>query len=283
LVAASPEPAPNPALAPNPVPEPVAHTTPPPAPPRPSATDALQRRLLGAGLSRTRANELIGLALEVTDDDEDLTDAVCEEIVAALPRDTALPLAGGAIAIVGSGGSGKTRCVAALAVALARRSARPVSVARLGTAERATELAELVRGETVDVIPAMRTRATVRAVSSARERGLVIIDTPSAGPADRSAIEVLSETLAPFQLDGIYLTVPATFTARAAGKLTEGFAPLGLRGIIATHVDEADQLGVVAELSMQTGLPVSHTHTGVEVTTAITTMDPDELTEVMLP
>ena len=38
-------------------------------------------------------------------------------------------------------------------------------------------------------------------------------------------------------------------------------------------------LGPPAQVNIQ----VSHTHTGVEVTTAITTIDPDELTEVMPP
>ncbi len=168
-------------------------------------------------------------------------------------------------------------------MACARAGARPVSVARLGTPAQTTELAELVRGEDVAVIPTMRTRATVRAVSSARERGLVILDTPAASPAEPSAIDVLGEALDQFELDGIYLTVPATFTARAAGRLTEGFAALGLDGLVATHVDEADQLGVVAELSMQTGLPLSHAHAGVDVASALTPLDPDELVELLLP
>ncbi len=238
---------------------------------------------MDAGLSRARANELIGAALEVTDDDADLADAIREELTEALPAAAPLPLRGGVIAVVGAGGAGKTRCVAALAVACARASALPVTVARLGTPERATELAELVRGENVDVIPPMRTRATVRAVTPARERGLVILDTPAASPTDGSAVEVLGDALTQFELDGLYLTVPATITARAAARLTEGFAPLGLDGLLATHVDEADQLGVVAELSMQTGLPLSHSHGGVDVGTALTAMSPSQIAEVLLP
>ena len=72
----------------------------------------------------------------------------------------------------------------------------------------------------------------------------------------------LAPTLAQFELDGVYLTVPATFTARAAARLTEGFAPLRLQVLVATHVDEADQLGVVAELyDVQTGLPLRRSST----------------------
>jgi flagellar biosynthesis protein FlhF len=255
----------------------------PSAPARPGPTEELQRRLLDVGLTRIRTHELIAAALEITDDDELLTHAVRHELIARLPAPSPLPAGGGVIALVGPGGSGKTRCVAALAIACARTGSRPVSVAHLGKPARATELAELVRGENVSVIPSMRTHATVRAVSSARERGLVILDTPAASPGEPSSVEVLGDALAQFELDGVYLTVPATFTARAAARLTEGFAPLGLEGVVATHVDEADQLGVVAELSMQTGLPVSHSHAGVDVTRSLAPMDPEQLAEVLLP
>ena len=253
------------------------------APARPAPTEELQRRLLDAGLSRVRAHELIAAALKITEDDELLAHAVHHELIAGLPTPSPLPAGGGVIAVVGPGGSGKTRCVAALAIACARSGSRPISVACLGTPVRAGELADLLRGENISVIPSMRTHATVRAVSSARERGLVILDTPAASPGEPSSVEVLGEALARFELDGVYLTVPATFTARAAARLTEGFAPLGLEGLVATHVDEADQLGVVAELSMQTGLPISHTHAGVDVATSLTAMDPEQLAEVVLP
>jgi flagellar biosynthesis GTPase FlhF len=277
-----------PVLTPAPAPRPSAPARPAPAPrpsapTRPAPTEELQRRLLDAGLTRIRAHELIAAALEITDDDELLTHAVRHELIARLPTPSPLPAGGGVIALVGPGGSGKTRCVAALAIACARTGSRPVSVAHLGKPARATELAELVRGENVSVIPSMRTHATVRAVSSARERGLVILDTPAASPGEPSSVEVLGDALARFELDGVYLTVPAPFTARAAARLTEGFAPLGLEGLVATHVDEADQLGVIAELSMQTGLPLSHSHAGVDVTRSLAPMDPEQLAEVVLP
>jgi flagellar biosynthesis GTPase FlhF len=265
-----------PVLTPAPLPRPSGRT-------RPAPTEELQRRLLDAGLTRIRAHELIAAALEITDDDELLTHAVRHELIARLPTPSPLPAGGGVIALVGPGGSGKTRCVAALAIACAGTSSRPVSVAHLGKPARATELAELVRGENVSVIPSMRTHATVRAVGSARERGLVILDTPAASPGEPSSVEVLGDALAQFEPDGVYLTVPATFTARAAARLTEGFAPLGLEGLVATHVDEADQLGVVTELSMQTGLPLSHSYAGVDVPMSLAPMDPEQLAEVVLP
>jgi flagellar biosynthesis GTPase FlhF len=204
-----------------------------------------------------------------------------DHLTAILPAAAGLPLHGGAIAVVGSGGTGKTRVVAALAAAAAR-AGHHVSVARLGAPERQLELAELLRGEAVEVLPAMRTRATARAVASARERGLVIVDTTSASPNDRSAMEVLAETLEAFAFDGVLLTVPATFTPQAAGRLADGFAALPLTGLVATHADESGDLGAVAELAIRRRLAVGHVHCGLDVARAAQTLDPARLAGQLL-
>jgi flagellar biosynthesis GTPase FlhF len=202
-------------------------------------------------------------------------------LTAILPTAGALPLHGGAIAVVGSGGTGKTRFVAALAAAAAR-AGHHVSVARLGAPERQLELAELLRDEPVEVLPAMRTRATARAVASAREQGLVVVDTTSASPTDRSAMEVLAETLEAFAFDGVLLTVPATFTPQAAGRLADGFAALPLTGLVATHADESGDLGAVAELAIRRRLAVGHVHCGLDVARAAQTLDPARLAGQLL-
>jgi signal recognition particle GTPase len=202
-------------------------------------------------------------------------------IAASLPSPRKLSLDHGAVAVVGAGGSGKSRRVAALAAAEARAGTL-VSVASLGTPGRENELGELLQGEPVNIIPAMRTRATARAVNSARERGLVIIDTAAAAPNDGSTIDVIAEALHSFGLDGIYLAVPATLSSSAGIKLADSFSAFDLTGIVATHVDETDQFGVIAELAMQTGIPVSYTHTGLELQKAIETADPEQVAAELL-
>jgi flagellar biosynthesis GTPase FlhF len=206
----------------------------------------------------------------------DATAALQSRIHASLPQPASLPLAGGAIALVGPGGSGKTRAVAAMATVCAR-AGHTVTVARLGTPERSNELAELLRGENVQVIPAMRTRATAAAVDSARARGLVIVDTTSVSAGERTATEVLAETLAPFALDAVLLAVPATFTARVADRVVQGFDAVRLNGLIATHVDEADGVGAIAQVAIGRRLALGHTHTGLDLATAVATVDPGRL------
>jgi signal recognition particle GTPase len=240
----------------------------------------LGRVLVDRGFSTARASELVAAAIArrgpFTGGDE-LGELVRAVIADALPEPHMLPVDGGAFAIVGAGGSGKTHCVSALAAAHARAGVAPVSVARLGFAGHEGELVELLHGEDVHVIPGMRTRPMARAVNSARDHGLVLIDTAAAGPGDASALDVLVEALRPFQLDGVYLAVPATLSARAAARLAEGFSGLALLGLIATHVDEADQLGTIAELAMTTGIPIGYLHGGTNLQTAITAASPDQL------
>ncbi|MGH2927265.1 MAG: hypothetical protein ACRDL8_03580, partial [Solirubrobacteraceae bacterium] len=157
-----------------------------------------------------------------------------------------------------------------------------VSVASLGAPGHEDELGGVLHGEPVNVIPAMRTRATARAVSSARERGLVIIDTAAVTPRDGSTIDMIVEALRSFELDGIYLAVPATLSPSAGARLIDGFAAFDLTGLVATHVDETDQLGVIAELSILTGIPLSATHSGLDLQNAIAAADPDQIAAQLL-
>ena len=244
----------------------------------------LERRLIRAGLTPGRAAALVSTAISRRGPFSaggSVTSDVTALIAASLPTPTHLPHERGAIAVVGAGGSGKTRSVAALAAAQAHAGAL-VSVASLGAPGREDELGALLHGEAVNIIPAMRTRATARAVSSARERGLVLIDTAAAAPRDDSTIDVMSEALHSFGLDGIYLTVPATLSSAAAVKLVDSFSAFDLTGMIATHVDETDGLGTIAELAMQTGIPVAYTHTGIELQKGIESADPEQIAAELL-
>jgi flagellar biosynthesis GTPase FlhF len=244
----------------------------------------LERRLVASGLSQGRSAALVGAAISRRgpfSGEGSLSTDVQALIAASLPAPVALPQERGAVAVVGAGGSGKTRAVAALAAAQSRAGAL-VSVASLGAPGREDELGALLHAEAVNIIPAMRTRATARAVSSARERGLVIIDTAAAAPRDDATIDVMAETLHSFGLDAIYLTVPATFNSVAAVKVVDSFSTFDLTGMVATHVDETDQLGPVAELAMQTGIPLTYTLSGSALQEAVTFADPERIAAELL-
>jgi flagellar biosynthesis protein FlhF len=244
----------------------------------------LERRLARSGLTPGRAAALVSAAISRRgpfSTGGSLIDDVAAMIAASLPTPVPLPLQRGAVAVVGAGGSGKTRSVAALAAAQSRAGAL-VSVASLGAPGREDELGALLHGEAVNIIPAMRTRATARAVSSARERGLVIIDTAAAAPRDEPTLDVMAETLNGFGLDGIYLAVPATLSSGAAVRLVDSFSAFDLTGMIATHVDETDELGQIAELAMQTGIPLAYTLNGLALQEAVVSADPERIAAELL-
>ena len=247
-----------------------------PAPAAGGPVVVLTRHLVSRGFSPPFAEALMAGAVAQAGDDGEIGAALRAILIERLPTPPALPLAGGAVAIAGPGGSGKTRVVAAMAAAYAR-AGHPVTVARLGTAERSNELAELLHDESVDVIPSMRTRATARAAGQARGTSLVLIDTPSTSIGDSAAAEVLSETLAPFALDAVLLTVPATYTAATAQRLIHGFAALSPAGLVATHVDEADHLATVAEAAISQRVALGYLHAGLDIATAISSLDPARL------
>jgi flagellar biosynthesis GTPase FlhF len=76
--------------------------------------------------------------------------------------------------------------------------------------------------------------------------------------------------------------VPATLSSAAAINLIDSFSAFDLAGMIATHVDETDQLGQIAELAMQTGIPLAYTHTGIELQKAIESADPEHVASQLL-
>ncbi|MGH2873797.1 MAG: hypothetical protein ACRDL5_15220, partial [Solirubrobacteraceae bacterium] len=280
--ASTPEPAV--AVAPAPAAAPAAAVVPAPArQPLGEAAD-LERRLIASGFTKGNAAGLILATVSGGDrlaEPGALSRRVRATIARSLSAPRPVPSGHGAVAIVGAGGSGKTRTVAALAAAHARGGGL-VSVASLGAPGREAELGALLRREPVNVIPAMRTRATARAVASARDRGLVVIDTASVAPADSATLDVLAEALDGFRLDSVYLTVPATVSLTAGTKLVDGFSAFDLTGLIATHVDEADQLGVLVELATTTGIPLSYTLSGRPLADALASADPVKLAEQLL-
>jgi flagellar biosynthesis GTPase FlhF len=187
------------------------------------------------------------------------------------------------VAFVGAGGAGKTRCAAALASAYARASTLASSVVSLGSEDWGSDVKELLKGKNVWVMGAGAGSDAAPAVHHGRDGGLVVIDTPAATPRDPASVEALGAELRSLSLDAVYIAVPATFSVHAARKLIEGFEALGADGIAVTHADEADQLGIAAEIAQISGMPVAYIHEGLDLDTALSAADPSSLAARLLP
>lgn len=297
----TPEPIVPEAPAPAPVaPEPIAATPAVEAPLPPAATPwvakqsgdldsndavAVTAELTAQGISEDWAQKLIVAAAAHRSPlfKGSLRDAVRATLAAIIPAPAPLPPSGAAVAFVGAGGAGKTRCAAALASAYAKGSTLAASVVSLGSDDWGGDLKELLKGQNVWVMGAANGSEAAPAVEHGRDGGLVVIDTTAATPRDPASVEALAAELRSLNLDAVYIAVPATFSVHAARKLIDGFAALGADGIAVTHADEADQLGIAAELSQISGMPVAYIHEGLELDGALSAADPSALAARLLP
>jgi flagellar biosynthesis protein FlhF len=293
----APEPAP---VAEAPVPQPAPAAAPIAAPVPPAATPWVAKQagdldsdeatsvtveLTSQGISESWAQQLIVAAAAHRSPlfKGSLRDAVRATLAAIIPAPAPLPPAGAAVAFVGAGGAGKTRCAAALASAYAKGSTLASSVVSLGSDDWGGDLKELLKGQNVWVMGAANGSEATPAVEHGRDGGLVVVDTAAATPRDPATVEALAAELRSLNLDAVYIAVPATFSVHAARKLIDGFAALGADGIAVTHADEADQLGIAAELSQISGMPVAYIHDGLELDGALSAADPSSLAARLLP
>src|SRR5580704_1928754 len=252
---------------------------------QPDEATAVAQELTSQGISEAWAQQLIVAAAAHRSPlaQGSLRDAVRATLAATIPAPAPLPATGAAVAFVGAGGAGKTRCAAALASAYAKGSTLAASVVSLGSDDWGGDLKELLKGQNVWVMGAAQGTEAIPAVQHGRDGGLVVIDTAGVTPRDPAGVEALATELRSLSLDAVYIAVPATFSVHAARKLLEGFAALGADGIAVTHADEADQLGIAAELSHISGMPVAYIHEGLELDGALSAADPSSLAARLLP
>ncbi len=241
-----------------------------------AAAGAIARELTGQGISESWAHELVVTAaahLTPFTPGGGLRAGVRAVIAGGITAPPPLPSTGAAVAFVGPGGSGKSRCSAALASAYRRASTLQTHVVSLGSGPRSADVAGLLAERDIPV-DLLRGAAAADAIARGRERGMVIVDTDTTSPVDAQGVAALADTLEPLGLDAIYLTLPATMSAPAARGLLDGLEALRPSALVITHADEATELGIVAELAYLSGLPIAFIHGGLNIDTALVATDP---------
>jgi flagellar biosynthesis GTPase FlhF len=207
--------------------------------------------------------------------------AVEAEIARRIVPAPVLPVTGAAVAFIGAGGSGKTSCTAALAAAYRRASTLGVTVVTIDNRGGERELKRRLNADGVPVF-ALRGEQAQRAVASARDTGFVIVDTPTATPTDPAAIEALAASLAPLELDAIFVTLPATLGPHAARRALASFGRLNPSAVAITHADETDQLAVVVEIAISHRIPLGFFHSGTDQLSALSAVEASELAQQLL-
>jgi flagellar biosynthesis protein FlhF len=303
------DPDPEPELAPEPVaieaPEP---STPAPAPktrrtrvrrtpksaqpPAPGAqldtgaAGAVARELVSRGVSEGWTHQLISEAAAHWSPfapEGGLREAVRTAIAASVARPGSLPIGGAAIAFVGAGGAGKSRCSAALAAAYRRASTLSVEILSMGGAAGRRQLTDLLKGHDVPVNGVSDRKALGRRLLKTRGTSLVVIDTEAVAPSDANAVGSLAADLETLALDAIYVALPATIGAESGRRLLAGVAPLQPTAVVITHADETDQLGIAVELACGSGMPIGFIHDGLDLNNALTAPNPAWIARRLLP
>ena len=188
---------------------------------------------------------------------------------------------GGAIALLGPTGVGKTTTIAKLAARFAMKYG-PDQVAlittdhyRIGAHEQLQTYGRIMG---CLVRPVSDVEELSAALYQLRNRRLVLIDTAGMGQRDVRLTEQL-DTLVKNAKVRIrnYLVLPATSQRRVLQEAYEHFRRVPLSGCILTKLDESLNLGDVLGMCIQNNLPISYVTDGQRVPEDIKVADAGEL------
>ncbi len=176
---------------------------------------------------------------------------------------------GGAIALVGPTGVGKTTTIAKIAARFALKyGSEQVALIstdhyRIGASEQLQTYGRIM-GCTVKIVDDMKELSDV--LYQLRNKSLVLIDTAGFGQRDARLMQELNdlEKNAGVKLQ-YYLVLAATAQRRVLEDAYARFSGLGLDGLILTKLDESLNLGDAANLCISHQLELSYITTGQRV------------------
>lgn len=176
---------------------------------------------------------------------------------------------GGAVALLGPTGVGKTTTIAKLAARFAARyGADQIALIttdhyRIGAHEQLQTYGRIMG---VVVKQARTYQELAQALYQLRHRRLVLIDTAGMGQRDLRLNEQLDTLVGDKQIKiRNYLVLPATAQRRVLQEAVDHFRRIPLAGCILTKLDESLSLGDVLDISIQNSLPISYITDGQRV------------------
>ena len=176
---------------------------------------------------------------------------------------------GGAIALLGPTGVGKTTTIAKLAAQFAMKyGADQVALIttdtyRIGAHEQLATYGKIM-GCSVRV--AKDADELSEMLYQFREKRLVLIDTAGMGQRDVRLSEQLDTLMRNSRVNiQSYLVISSTSQRRVIEEAIEHFKRIALSGCILTKVDESIGLGEVLSVTMQHALPITYVTTGQRV------------------
>ncbi len=231
-------------------------------------TQELLRRLMNMGLSPDICRDAVSKL-----DDVDNIDQAWRKLLNNLASE--LPIAGedileqgGAIAIVGPTGVGKTTTVAKLAARFCLcHGSRNVALIttdnfRIGAREQLNTYARILD---VPVRSAGSADELNSALNAFCDKRLILIDTAGMSQRDVQLSEQLSMLKAGNQPVRSFLALPATTQQVSLEQAIKAFSTVHIDACILTKMDEAASIGNILSAVIRSGLPVAFTTDGQKV------------------
>ncbi len=193
---------------------------------------------------------------------------------------------GGAVALIGPTGVGKTTTLAKLAARFALKYG-PDQVAlistdnyRIGASEQLQTYGRIM-GCAVRVVDDLSTLSEV--LYQLRNRSLVLIDTAGMGQRDTRLEQELLELdkNARIKLQH-YLVLPGTAQRRVLEDTWGRFSKTGISGVILTKLDESMSIGDALSVCIEHDLSIAYTTSGQRVPEDIEAGDPKRLVQMLL-
>lgn len=229
----------------------------------------LTKRLMGMGLSERVADQIACFIPEGGDDVESWEQ--CLHLLEGQLNTTAddILTRGGAVALVGPTGVGKTTTIAKLAARYAQRhGADKVALVttdtfRIGASEQLQTYGRII-GCPVKVTNNAKELAD--ALLTLRDKSLILIDTAGMGQRDKRLSEQLATLLHNSRLRiRPYLVLSATAQTQVLNDAVKQFKALPLSGCIFTKLDECLSMGETISVAIEQGMPVSYLTNGQQV------------------
>ncbi len=177
------------------------------------------------------------------------------------------------IALIGPTGVGKTTTVAKLAALYQLAEGKQVGIIaadtyRIAASEQIKYYGKII-GCPVEVV--MTTQEMKGAMDRLADRDVVLIDTVGRSPRQRTSLEELRSFIEASGAQEVHLIISATTRYYDVLSIIERFGVMPVNRIIFSKVDETDRFGVVLNVAVNFGFPISYITDGQNV--------PDDLQE----
>ncbi len=205
-------------------------------------------------------------------------------IVATMATSRRRKKAGLAI-MVGPPGCGKTTMVAKLAVGhiLAGTGSSAMITLDDKRAGGAYELEAYGRATGIPVLKAYDGRQLEQSLAQTEGIEHVYVDTAAMKTADSKAFARLRKMLAKLPSATILLTISSTAREDVVEKWMEAYGPLGIDGIVLTHLDESDRIGHIVNVLVRKRLPVAYLGDGPDIAGNVRPADAQAVARLLLP